>query len=126
MWPRAMGSSFTIEHSTFNIPSVSCPATAAQVVVAGDAAIHDLDLARHLASQLFIVSHHQDGLAIVAHQPVEQVENSAGRAGIEVAGWLVRDQQRGIVGDRSGDGCSLLLSTADLAGQLVSLISKAN
>ena len=68
---------------------------------------------------------HQQRLTL-HHQLGEQVEDIACGAGIQVAGWLVGDQQIGIVRQGAGDGGALLLTSGDHTGQLVGLVSQTD
>ena len=77
------------------------------------------------ASQIAVVGHHQDGLAL-RHQRLEQAEDRFGGFGVEVAGRLIGREDRRIVGQRAGDGDALLLSARERRGQLVGLIGHAD
>ena len=49
----------------------------------------------------------------------EEAEDGVGGLRIEIAGWLVGDDERRIVGHGAGDGDALLLPAGDFVGQLV-------
>ena len=68
-----------------------------------------------------IVRHHDDGLAVVAVQRLQQVEDLVAGLAIEVAGRLVAQQQRRIGDDRARDADALLLA----AGQLARIVLRA-
>ncbi len=61
-----------------------------------------------------IVRHHDDRLAVVAVQRLEQVENLVAGLAIEIARRLVAKQQRRIGDDRAGDADALLLAAREL------------
>ena len=67
---------------------------------------------------LRVVGDHDDGLAVLAVELLQQAEDLLGGLAVEVAGRLVADQQRRIGDDRAGDGDALLLA----AGQLARLV----
>ena len=56
----------------------------------------------------------------------KQLEDRVRRARIEVAGRLVREQHRRVVGERAGDGGALLLPARQGRGQLVGLVGDAD
>ena len=56
-----------------------------------------------------IVCHHHDGLAVLAVERLQQVEDLVTRFPIEVAGGFVAEQQRRIRDDGAGDADALLL-----------------
>src|SRR3989304_7338496 len=62
-----------------------------------------------------IMGDHQNGLAELAVQPLDQVENFLRRNLIEIAGRLVGHQYRRVGGDGPGDGNPLLLAAGGLA-----------
>ncbi len=65
-----------------------------------------------------IVRHHDDGLALLLIQRLQQIEDLIARLAVEVAGRLVAQQQRRIGNDRARDADALLLT----AGQLARLV----
>ena len=62
-----------------------------------------------------IVRHHDDGLAVLAVERLQQVEDLVAGLAIEVAGRLVAEQQRRIGDDRARDADALLLAARQLA-----------
>ena len=64
---------------------------------------------------------HDDRLAAV-DQALEQVEDCIGGPRVQVAGRLVGDDDRRVVGERAGDGDALLLAAGESGGQLVGLV----
>src|SRR5688500_415233 len=66
--------------------------------------------------RLGVVGDHEDGLAQVAGQLLQQVEDLVRAVAVEVAGGLVAEQERGIGHDGAGDGHALLLTAGQLSG----------
>lgn len=56
----------------------------------------------------------------------EQRQDLVARGRVQVAGRLVRQQQRGLHGERAGDGRALLLAARHLAGPAVALVGQAD
>ena len=69
---------------------------------------------------------HDDGLAQLADDPVEQVQDDGGRVGVEVAGGFVGQHQGGIVDQRAGDGDPLLLASGEAVGKARSAVGQAD
>ena len=88
-----------------------------------DLAVRDDDRARDPLRQVPIVRHHQDRLALV-DQAFEHPEDRVGRLRIEVAGRLIGDQDRRVVGQGAGDGHALLLPARERGGEFVGLIDQ--
>ncbi len=86
-------------------------APAADCHIGQDLTISDLDPAWNGACQFRIVGDHQQGLPR-SDDMLEEVEDDPRRFGIEIAGWLIGNQQGWIVGKRAGDGSALLLAAA--------------
>ena len=61
-----------------------------------------------------VVGDHHDRLAELAHGLTHEVEDLGARAGVEVAGGLVGEDDLGPAGERPGDGDALLLATREL------------
>ena len=61
-----------------------------------------------------VVRDHDDGLAVLAVERLQQVEDLVARLAIEVAGRLVAEQQRRIGDDRARDADALLLAAREL------------
>ncbi len=62
-----------------------------------------------------VVRHHDDGLAVLAVERLQQVEDLVARLAIEVAGRLVAQQQRRVGDDGARDADALLLAARELA-----------
>ena len=62
-----------------------------------------------------IVRHHDDGLALLLVQRLQQVEDLVARLAVEVAGGLVAQQERRIGDDRARDADALFLAARQLA-----------
>ena len=69
---------------------------------------------------------HDDGLAVLAVQLLQQAEHLLGGLAVEVAGRLVADQQRRVGDDRAGDRDALLLAAGQLAGLVRGAIGQAH
>ena len=61
-----------------------------------------------------VVRHHDDRLAVVAVERLQQVENLVARLAIEIARGLVAQQQRRVGDDGAGDADALLLAAREL------------
>ena len=66
--------------------------------------------------RLRIVRHHDDGLAVVAIELLQQRQHFRGRLAVEVAGGLIAHQQRRVRHDGARDGHALLLAAGQFAG----------
>ena len=66
---------------------------------------------------------HDDRLAR-AVEAIEQIEDLRGGDRVEVAGGLVGEDEKGIVGQASGDGHALLLSAGELGGAMFQAIAQ--
>jgi hypothetical protein len=64
---------------------------------------------------MWIVRHHDDGLAVIAVQSLQQTEDFIPRFSVQIAGRLVAKQQ-GRVGDNSARDASALLFATDRVG----------
>ena len=80
---------------------------------------------RACSAALRVVRDHDDRLAELAVQPVEQAQDLlAGRA-VEVAGRLVGDDQRRVGDDRARDRDALLLAAGELVRIVVHAVGQA-
>lgn len=61
-----------------------------------------------------VVRHHDNGLAMVRVQRLQEVEDLVTRLAIQVAGRLVAQQQRGVGDDGAGNTDPLFLSAGEL------------
>ncbi len=98
--------------------------TSRPVVGSGEIALHEAvaqpDDPPCPAGDIILVGDHDDGIA-AAVELVEDLEDLVARAGIEVAGRLVGEQDQWRVGEGAGDGDALALS----ARELVRLVAHA-
>ncbi len=86
-----------------------------------DLAVGDLHRARRALCQIVIMRHHQDRLAAF-HQALEKFKDRVGGLGIEVAGRLIREQNRRIICQRARDRDALLLSAGNRGRQFVRVV----
>ena len=77
--------------------------------VGDDEAVLQLDHAARAAREAGIVRHDEQRLALARESLEEQADVGGGLA-VEVAGGLVGDEDRRIVGERARDGRALLLA----------------
>lgn len=68
------------------------------------------DYAVHLRSESLIVGCHERSAALSADEVEELSEHRVGGVLVEVAGRLVGEHQRRLVGERAGDRDALLLT----------------
>ena len=87
----------------------------------GDDAVADRHRAVRAGGEIAVVGDVEDRRALGV-EPLQQVEHLGRGAGVEVAGRLVADQQRRVVGQRAGDRDPLLLAAGQLRRQLVGLV----
>src|SRR5829696_1575903 len=80
-----------------------------QSVVIGDSSIGDLDAAIDHARNVGFVSGYDDGRAMTRHV-AKEIEYGGGGRRVEIAGWLVREDQRRFVGQCPRDCDTLLFS----------------
>ena len=90
-----------------------------------DAAVLHVDDTVGVDEVLGVVRHQDDGLLVDLVQFLQDLEHVLGALGIEVADRLVRENDVGIVDERTGDGDALLLSAGELVGELVRLLDDA-
>ena len=79
----------------------------------------------HLGGEAFVVGGDQRGGAFVADEAEELGEDAVGGVLVEVAGGLVRQHQRGAVGERAGDGDALLLAAGQLRRAVLEAVADA-
>ena len=60
-------------------------------------------------SDIVFVSHQDDGVPFVV-QPLEQGHNFNTGCGIEIAGWFIGQQNRGVIHQRAGNRNALALT----------------
>jgi len=83
-----------------------------------DLTVSKLNGAVGSSGQVQVVGHHKDRLTIF-NESLKQVQNRLSRDRVEIAGWLVGDDDRWIVGHGPGNGDALLLAAGDGRWQLV-------
>src|SRR5688572_3125614 len=89
--------------------------------VALDAAVAQDDGAIDDGGNVALVAHDDDGRSR-RRQLGEERKDLLRGAGIEIAGWLVGDEQRRLVGESAGDGGALLLAAGQCRRELVGLL----
>ena len=75
--------------------------------------------------QLLVVGDDHDGRAFALANCFERLQHNRARLGIEVAGRLVGEQQRRIVGERPRNGDALLLSAGKLGRAVLHAVAQA-
>src|SRR4249919_3427312 len=81
---------------------------------------------RRVLGGLRIVGHHDDRLAVVAVEHLQQAQDFLGRMPVEVAGGFVADQQGRVGHDRARDGHALLLATGEFRRAMLAAILQAH
>ena len=79
----------------------------------------------HLGREPLVVGRDQRRAALAAHQVEELGEDGVGGMLVEVAGGLVGEDQRRLVGERAGDRDALLLAARELRRPMVEPLGKA-
>ena len=74
-----------------------------------------MDDAARISGHGLVVGHEDDGVALLGQRP-EQAHDFDPGLGVEVAGRLVGEHDRGPVGERPGDGHALRLAAGELIG----------
>ena len=74
---------------------------------------------------VFVVRDEDDGFTF-GGEGGEDVQHGGSGDGVEAAGWLIGDDECGVVGKRAGDGDTLLLSTGDGGGRLTGVFGDAD
>ncbi len=72
--------------------------------------------------QVIIVGHHQHRFALL-NQALEQRHHRLGRAGIEVAGRLIGDDQGWVIGQGARNRHALLLAAGKVRRELIGLVA---
>ena len=67
----------------------------------------------------FIVRDNDDGQPLGLVQPLQHSQQILGRARVEIAGWLVGEQQLRAVDKRAGYGHTLLLAARERGGFVI-------
>ena len=73
-----------------------------------------------------IVGDHQDGLAHLLVEAFEKLQNLFGGITIEIACWLIREDYRGVHGERTGDGDTLFLTAREFARTVTFTVTEPN
>ena len=73
-----------------------------------------------------VVRGRDDGDALFDHEVVEQSEDRDGGGGVELAGWLIGEDQGGRVCQGPGDGDSLLLAAREFVGAVAGASGEAD
>ena len=73
--------------------------------------------------QADVVGYHQDSL-ILLHQLAEEIKYFISGTRIQVASWLIGDQDGWVIGESTRDSSRLLLSAGDRRGEFVGEISQ--
>ena len=71
-----------------------------------------------------VVRHHDDGLAVIAIERLEEIENLVAGLAIEVARRLVAEEQRRIGHDRARDADALFLAAGQLTREVIHAVAK--
>ena len=91
-------------------------------LVRADTAVNEGHLAAGEGADIALMGDHHDGPALDV-QFGEQFQDRVAGRGVKVAGRLVREQNRRVVGQRAGDRRALLLASREGGRQLVGLIA---
>ena len=75
---------------------------------------------------LRVVGDHDDGLAVVAVEQLQQAQDFLGRMAVEVAGRLVADQQGRVGDDRARDRHALLLAAGEFVRAVRAAVGQAD
>src|ERR1700733_1041079 len=79
-------------------------------VLFDNAAVAHADRAVPVGRGFRVVRDHQDGLGEARVEVAQNLENRGGIFGVEITGWLVGQQNRGMIDQRSRYGDALLLA----------------
>ena len=79
----------------------------------------------HLRGKSLVVGCHQRSAALAADEVEELTEHRVGGVLVEVAGRLVGEHQRRLVGERAGDRNALLLTAGELGRTMVQTLSQS-
>src|SRR5689334_25085973 len=95
-------------------------------LIADDAAVGETDDARSVLGDLRFVGDEYDCNASLRVEPLEDLHDLDARAAVEIAGWLIGEQDRRIVEQRARDGDALLLAAGELIRMVASAIGEAD
>ena len=93
--------------------------------MAEDLAVAQSNLALGQSRHLRIVRHHNDRVALTM-QIAKKIRNDGLIGGIEIAGRLIRQQDRRIINKRPRNADTLLLAAREFTGQMLNSIAKTN
>ena len=77
-------------------------------------------------SSVRIVGHHEERRTKFSIETLQEIENLARCGFIEVAGWFIGDNDRGIGHDGSGYAHTLFLPTRELSGIVIGPIEQVH
>src|ERR1035438_10265394 len=89
-------------------------------------ALVEIDCARGARRGVRVVRDHDDGLAVLAVQRLEQVQNLVAGLAVEIASGLVAEQQGRIGDNGAGDSYALLLPAGKLAREMSRALRQPN
>ncbi|KAG1174428.1 hypothetical protein G6F35_016658 [Rhizopus arrhizus] len=87
----------------------------------GQLALVQVHGVRGVLGRLRVMGDHDDGLAVLAVELLQQAQDLFGGLAVEVAGGFVADQEGGVGDDRAGNRHALLLA----AGQFIRAVAAA-
>ena len=79
-----------------------------------------------MAGNIFLVGHDENGDSPVIIERLKRLQDFFGGGGIEVAGWLVGQEEGRLVDQGPGDGHTLLLAAGHLLRVMVHAVSEAD
>ena len=88
-----------------------------------DDSVTDMNDSIGVYGGLRVMRHHHDGTASFM-QRMEQIHNLIPRVGIEVACWLIGQDEHWIVDESPGDCHTLLLAAGKFLGQMIDALSQ--
>src|SRR5207245_1523173 len=89
-------------------------------------ALVEIDRARGSRRGVRVVCDHDDRLAVLAIERLEQIQNLIAGFAVEVARRLIAEQQRRVGDNRSGDASALLLSAGELTRVVAGAVREAD
>jgi hypothetical protein len=78
-----------------------------------------------MSRDIFLVRHHDDGVALL-REFFEQRHDLGARLGIEVSSRFIREEDRRLVHQRSGDGHALALAAGKFIRLVVNAVGQSN
>src|SRR5471030_1751208 len=95
-------------------------------LVGHDLAVLERDDARAVFGDLRLVRDEHDRDAALVLEPLEDVHHLDARAAVEIAGWLVGEENRRVVEQRARDRDALLLAAGQLIRMMISAVGEAD